>query len=131
MYHNWLFENERHTKSTYTLRILNEVIWHVSLVLGMLYRKYGKICRIHTAQTHKSIYCSQQSVGGSVGTDSVKSMWERDFKKYTKIKEKIADIEPIAIVIFSWAAEGLKNILMCISAHVDSVHELYSPDNQS
>lgn len=104
------------------------IIGHTSLVLGMPYRNCSTW--IYTAQTYKQ-YTSQQSVGASVGTDSVKSMWDRDLTKYTKIKEKITDIEPKAMVIFSWADEGFKNILMLISAHVDSVQELYSPDDQS
>lgn len=76
-------------------------------------------------------YHPQQSVGASVGNDSVNSMWDRDFTKYTKINEKITEIEPMANVIFSWDDDGLRNILTFISAHVDSDHELYFPEDQS
>lgn len=78
----------------------------------------------HTYSSKHNYNLSQQSVGASVGTGTVKSIWDRDFTKYTNRKENINDIEPMASVIFSWAGEGLKNILICISAQVDSVHEL-------
>lgn len=54
-----------------------------------------------------------------------------DLMKYTKIIEKMNVIVPMAMVMFSWACDGLKKTLTLISCQLDSVHELYKPDDQS
>jgi hypothetical protein len=58
-------------------------------------------------------------------------MCDLDFTKYTNSSEKIKTMEPNAMVMFSWAAEGLRNIFSLMSPQVDSVQLLYWPDDQS
>lgn len=64
-------------------------------------------------------------------TGGANKICDRLLTKYTKAIANINVIAPIASVILSWAADGLKNILTLISCQLDSDHELYKPDDQS